>query len=314
MFKKANKKASVGSRQYLLSVNYMVISAVMIASVGLLLKRLDGVLDIYIIVFLRFFIAGIMLWWIGFVTNRRALSFNNVWLHILRAFFVVACWFCMLYFLKYSTVMNTMTFFYTGPIFIPLIAMVLYRTRIEPKVWAGILLGFVGIIFILKPSMHLSIWLAMVGLGSGVANAFSQILGHSLGKKEDEYTVTAAVYIWSSFLACVVLLFFAPHISLAQLGDAFGQAWLWVSLLSIGFLGITNQVLKIKAYKKVAQVTSLAPFMYLVIFVSGVYDWAFYHKLPDTYAVIGAVCIMLGGIIMAVSKPKAEAEEASASM
>ncbi|MCK4870449.1 MAG: hypothetical protein KAS93_04995 [Gammaproteobacteria bacterium] len=64
--------------------------------------------------------------------------------------------------------------------------------------------------------------------------------------------MTAAVYIWSSFLAGAVLFFFASHISFAQLGDVFSQAWLWVSLLSIGFLGITNQVLKIKAYKKVA--------------------------------------------------------------
>ncbi|MCK4870450.1 MAG: hypothetical protein KAS93_05000 [Gammaproteobacteria bacterium] len=54
--------------------------------------------------------------------------------------------------------------------------------------------------------------------------------------------------------------------------------------------------------------------MYLVIFVSGVYDWAFYHKLPDIYAVIGALCIMLGGVIMAFSKPKAEIEETSANL
>ena len=59
----------------------------------------------------------------------------------------------------------------TAPFFIPFLVLFLFKERVKPLLWLGIIPGFVGIIFILNPSASLFQWYALLPLLSGVGIA-----------------------------------------------------------------------------------------------------------------------------------------------
>ena len=73
----------------------------------------------------------------------------------------------------------------------------------------------------------------------------------------------------------------------------------WLIVLLFSLFTITNQSLRIKAYRYVNKPATLTPFFYTAILFSGILDWLVYHRTPlwNTYA--GVVFIFIGGVIIA---------------
>lgn len=289
-------------KQYSIGIGFTLLSALLIACVRLFVKQLTAEISVSLILILRFSIPSLFLWLFVFITGR-VIKIQYFWLLLLRAIFVVAGQYCIFYYLIFGSMLNAGLFTNTSAIFVPIISLVFLGIPIKPKVWFSVIIGFIGIAFVLHPHVVAGneMWIiAIVGLASGFFNACSQIALHKLSNKQyDGFAITIYVFSFAAVLGVIPLFFFemlgGTHIGFSTLANC---ADCWYLLIGMAFVTLTNQFTRIKGYRRVKKAASLMPFGYMGIVFSGVLDWYFYKTTPDWMSIIGAVFIILSGVIM----------------
>lgn len=152
--------------------------------------------------------------------------------------------------------------------------------------WLGVLLGFSGVLIVVRPGSELDAVGVALGLLTAVTFAFFQIATRRVAH---DHPLTTNFYggLSGSVLLLLALPWFwtMPELSPAQ----------WLLLLSTGFTGFAGHLLQIMAYSK-TQATLLAPFNYLQIVAAVTLGWLAFGQLPDLTTAIGIALICAGGL------------------
>jgi S-adenosylmethionine uptake transporter len=162
------------------------------------------------------------------------------------------------------------------------------------KLLGAVLLGFVGVLLVLQPTLEREQWLeGLVGVVSGMLAAWAYLEVSALGRQgEPEHRV---VFYFSAFGTCAGLMLMAMVHGLGH------QPWptpswaTWGWLLGIGVFATVAQLLMTRAYAK-GQALAMASLQYLGIvhaFVLGV--WLF-DEPPRLLSVLGTVLIVAAGM------------------
>lgn len=166
--------------------------------------------------------------------------------------------------------------------------------RISPSLIGAVLLGFVGVAMVLRPTIEREQWLeAGIGLVSGMLSAWAYLQVAGLGRSgEPEHRV---VFYFSLFGTVAGLVMMAvTHLSgLHAWANPTWQGWLW--LLGIGVFATVAQLAMTRAYAQ-GQPLAMASLQYLGIvhaFVLGI--WLFGEAVHGI-AIAGTVLIVLAGI------------------
>ena len=88
---------------------------------------------------------------------------------------------------------------YTNPIMIALLSAVLIGEAVTGRQWGGVLLGFLGVIAILKPGTDAFSWFTLLPLLGAAFYALAMVLTRS--KCQEEAPLTLALALHGSFLA-----------------------------------------------------------------------------------------------------------------
>lgn len=173
------------------------------------------------------------------------------------------------------------------PLAVTLVAAILYRERIAPKVWAAIAAGFVGVLLIIKPGFAGFDRWSVLGLIS-VAGVVLRDLStrHITGALP-----STTVAIWASVSVTI----------LGVVGGIF-QGWQAVSLhQALLIAGSTSALIvgyiTVVMVMRVGDVAIVAPFRYTALLWALVFGWVFFDSLPDIYAMIGAAIVVASGIV-----------------
>ncbi len=111
------------------------------------------------------------------------------------------------------------------------------------------------------------------------------------------------MYSFATLIALIPAIIFWHPIS-----ELFSSAHTHINLDSLilitglGLTGISNQILRGKAYCKVNKVATLTPFLYTAVVFSGLLDWLVFQKLPDYESLIGAILIIASGLTLFMLK------------
>jgi len=280
----------------------MIFSGVCITLCSLFVKQIGNRLDIATLTFFRLAIPAFLFYLISRLGYFKIAKVSDVKLHLIRAVSIVLCQYCFLYSLLHGSLFLSMLLFSTGPIFMPILSKFFLAADISRKTWLSIFIGFLGVLFILKPSGNETFdYVAFVGLGAGFFNACSQITFHQLSHRQHELSLAFYMYTFSSIVALPCLLFF-PHADLKSLVNGSYSMVLWLLIFGIALGSMLNQITKSKAYKKVSDVSSLAPFIYIPILFSALLDWTLFKQTPSLLSVIGASLVVLSGLVMVYKK------------
>jgi drug/metabolite transporter (DMT)-like permease len=175
----------------------------------------------------------------------------------------------------------------SAPLFIPIITLIWLKTKIDEKIWYGIVTGFIGIIFILKPTSEALLKTSdMYGLASGILLAIAYVALKILTRTE---SLTSVIFYYS-LIGVILSLPFAilnwknPPLIIFCYGILAG-------ILFMGYM-FTLQY----AYS-LMEALKLAPFNYIVIVFTGIFDWLFFGHIPDVLSVIGIVLVSAGGLL-----------------
>lgn len=190
-------------------------------------------------------------------------------------------------------------------------AVMLGSSRVDPRLIATVLLGFVGVALVLRPSMsEEQMWHGLAGLASGMLSAMAYLQVTSLGRVgEPEYRVV--FYFSMGGVAAGALTSVVSH------GGWHGHTWTGAALLlAVGVLATAAQLLMTRAYS-IGKPLVNASLQYLGIVFSAIYGVTLFGDLLPLPSLIGIALIVCAGLgatlLRAKATPKDEQHSVSES-
>ncbi len=180
---------------------------------------------------------------------------------------------------------DTTAILQASPILITVICAALGLERVGPRRWAAVLVGFVGVLLIVKP-----------GTAAFRTEALLALLCAALVAARDVFTRTIPPGIPNSVVAlttAVTVIFGGAALGFED----------WVPLLprptlelfgAAIFVALGN-VMIVAAYRK-AEASVVSPFRYSVVVFAGVVGFAVFGEVPDAQAVAGTVLVVGSGL------------------
>lgn len=237
-------------------------------------------------VFFRNFICFLIL--IPVFLRNRNFKTEKIPLFALRAVLGYSCLCCFYYGTKHLKVVDSVLLINTAPLFIPIVILFWDRVKISKSSFFAIVLGFLGILFILKPRFDFFNFSGIIGLGAGIFMAGSMVTLRKLSKTEPTERI-----LFYFFSGNMVIGFFPMILSWKRFEDPM----MWVYLFLTSLFGYFFQYLTTKAYTYVSA-SRVSVMSYLAIVFSSIYGWLFWNNIPDFTFLIGTILVILGGVLV----------------
>lgn len=245
---------------------------------------------------------GISCMYIGFLLFIKKLRGQEVQLktkhfgkHLLRAALGMLGMLFYYYSLRYINLSDGTTLLMTSVLFVPLLGAIFFKIKTTYKVWFAILLGFVGVIIIVRPGHNIFQLAALVGMEGAIVAALSLLVLRQLAKIESPIVIMSYYFPLAFIMASAISIFNwqTPHLKVI------------LYLLGVGVFGTIYQEFLIRASVYVsAKIVSVL--MYFLVVFGGIFDWLIWHDLPDLLTWIGIVIVCMGGILTVMFGQKEE--------
>ena len=273
-----------------IAIIFSVITAIAFAIGGALVKLLTVSVPPSIIVFFRFFVGIVFLLPImAFYGSKGTFSLktNQPGLHAIRGFSALIALSCFYTAIKYIPLVNAVLFINTFPLFMPLLVWAVLRITTSFRLLVAIVVGFVGVIFVLKPG-HVSFqWYTIVALLSGIFATVSIFTTRQLNKTEKKLTILFYYFLIAFVVSGIVAIFRWKAISAYDL---------WLMLL-VGVITTIYQASLTYALSK-APARVVSPLMYLSLLFSGLLDWYYWGHTPGLLATIGMIIVIISAFFV----------------
>jgi drug/metabolite transporter (DMT)-like permease len=243
-----------------------------------------------IIIFFRYSVSLIYILSIISINKIRkrqvVLKTKYLRLHLVLAASTIATLLLLYYSLNYISILDATLLNTTYPLFMPILTVILLNRKTPKKVWSGLIIGFIGIAFVLKPSPMIFNPIALLALASGLTASIGIFTMRQLSKRENHRTLMF-YFFFITAIGSGILAFFNWHT------PSYHSLLL---LLAIGVFGTIYQEFLIRASRH-AQARVISSLMYTNIIFSGLFGWIIWNDIPDAYDWIGIVLVCFGAIL-----------------
>jgi drug/metabolite transporter (DMT)-like permease len=250
---------------------------------------------------LRFGIASIVLT-ILFVRRRTFAQFVQPgvpWRLLLMGVVDAASQLCFFVALRETGVATGMFLFYTGPIFVAVLAPLLARQKTDRVVWPALGLGFVGLAVILTPGIFgSSTRFSVLGIVCGVAAAILWALFMLIVKTLTTSVSSTGIVTVECWLDTLFLL---PLALVQTLGS--GYSITSKDLISGSVLAILCTVIAYVVFVEgvgLIRVQHSSILGYLEPVSAPIYALVLLGERPDVWTVVGGVLILAAGALVVV--------------
>lgn len=200
---------------------------------------------------------------------------------------------------------TTVALYFSAPLFITILSVVLLKEHVGPRRWTALALGFFGVALMLQPEGTGFEWAALLVLLSGFAYALSMIAARVLGGQE----TGAALAFWGNAVFLVLSLVIsatlgsgayeggATHPSLGFLlrGWVTPTAFDLSLMMATGVVAALGLTLLTQAYR-IAEASVVTPFEYTAMVWSVIYGWIIWQDWPRVLDWIGIAIIIGSGL------------------
>jgi len=281
---------------------YMLLGALISALNGALSKILADDMSAMEIVFFRN-IIGVALILYALKHTPPTLSGGKWYLLIVRGLFGFSAMILFFYTITTIPLGEAITLNKTSPLFVTILAFYLLNEKLSKRTVLALLIGFLGVVFIVKPvgmSISYEHFLGVLG-GFFAAAAYTTIK-----KIKDIYDSRVIVLSFVGVGTLMPALFFllAPYVtppeSLAFLFPTFtypDRAEIWGLIVFMAFISTLSQWLLTKAYSA-SNLSVIGVISYTNIPFAIGFGWALGDAMPDTLTYIGIGLIILGGFLV----------------
>ena len=204
----------------------------------------------------------------------------------MRAVALVAALFCYYHAVSVLPLAEAVLLNFSAPIFVPVLGFLLFRFALDPRAVAAVLIGFAGVVLILKPGTAFFQPAALIGLASGILGGLSAVAIWRMPAHEDPFRI--AVY----FAAFGIVATLAPVLMDPTLPAP--EAWPWLVLL--GACSTAAHVLFAKGCL-IAPADRVGTLVYTAVVFAALFGWLFWGEHLDWLMAGGTVLIIGAGVI-----------------
>lgn len=276
----------------LLGILLVVVTVFFMAISDVLTKHLTQTYPVPLVVAVRYLASlAILLAVVLPFAGRRLWRTRRTGLVLLRAGVLTMASLTMGFALRLMPVGETVAIMYLSPIAVMLLAMPVLGERVGPAGWALAVLGFTGVLLIVRPGGGLD----PVGVACAVANAACATVFHLMTRVLGRTESSLALLFWVSLTGAVAFSgLAAPHLlgPLPPPGDLGLMALL-------GLVATTGHFLFAVAYRQ-APASLIAPVNYMHLVWAGVLGWAVFGHVPGAPGLLGMGMVAASGVLLAV--------------
>lgn len=278
--------ASLPPNKLLQGALLILLGEALLALMGAIIKHLSLDLPTEIIVFYRNLFGLLLLLPILMNTGIASLKTNKIHLHLLRAGVGLTAMYGFFYVLGNLPLAEAFLVKLTTPFFMPIIAAIWLGESIRRKNIAAIALGFVGVIFILRPGTDTFTPIALIGIGAAFLAGSAKVTIRLMGSTESSVTIVFYFGLISSILASIPL-FWSWQVPL-------DRHWPWIILM--GLAGTLGQLALTRAYR-IANPGQIGPYVYSSVVYGAALGWFIWGESLLVSTIIGSGLIIAAGIL-----------------
>ena len=266
------------SNRYFISVFWFALS--MFSNVGndIISKYIK--LHFFEITFFRFFFASILLIPIMFYKSKKFLS-DNIQIHLARGIILFLATMSWTYGLSTTPIATATIIGCSIPLIILVLSIIFLKEKVTWQRWVVVLGGLLGITITLNPSSNEFDNQILILLISALLFSILDIINKKIVSKKSIWTML----LYSSSIVSV--LSFVPMTFYWELPNNF-------ELLLLFILGINSNLVLffiLKAFL-LSDVSALAPYRYLELFISGIGSYLIFQELPQNNILYGGIIII----------------------
>jgi drug/metabolite transporter (DMT)-like permease len=200
--------------------------------------------------------------------------------------------------------------YYTGPLFIALLSALLIGEPVGARRWAAILIGFIGVLAILRPGTEAFSFLTLLPIGSALFYALAAVVTRAHCGGERPLVLSLALNISllaAGALAAGVLAAWDPAASKAAAFPFLLGPWAtigareWAVIALLAALIVAISVGVAKAYQA-GPPAIIATFDYAYLAFATFWSFVFFSELPDA-ATIAGMLLVAGAGLLVVPRP-----------
>lgn len=272
---------------------YMVLAAIAFTIMGILTKKSAQLFGFheYELVFWRVQCALIVLFFQAKVLNYslKTAYFNA---HVLRGLAGTIGMFLLFYSLTHLPLSTAVTFNNTSSLFLALLSWLLLKKAPSRLAWLGLILGFIGIALILRPTwFDFGLVNAIIGLASGAIAGYAYLQVRELSLLGEP---SWRIVFYFSLIATVLSALMSSI-----------KGWTMPTLasvpylLGIGLSAMIAQLFLTHAYK-VGIPFMVASLSYLVVVLSTLYGMMYLDEQMTFLTLTGIALVIISGIITGI--------------
>ena len=196
--------------------------------------------------------------------------------------------------IRHMPIANAMAIFFVEPFILTILGALFLSEKIGPRRIIACVVGFVGSLFVIKPSFADLGIVSLYPLGTALTFALYMILTRSMAQRQHPVTLQAYTAIAASAILVPILIWFD-----GTGVDAFDPVWptgiaVW-TLLGVGLVaGISHLLLSYAL--KLTPAGTIAPLQYLEIAGSVAVGYLAFNDFPDGWTWLGIVIVASSGL------------------
>ncbi len=268
----------------------MILTAVLcFSSIDTTGKYLSGFYPVPEVVWVRYSVHALLM--IAFLAPRIGWGLIRTAQpggQIVRAGLLLGSTLCNFSALAFLPLAEVKAISFVSPLLVTVFAVWLLREHVTLSRWAAVVVGFLGVLFIIRPGSHMLSWAAFLALGTALCYSLYQIMTRKFSEDEDPIVTL----FFSAIVGCVVLSVVVP--------------FMWVTpalahvplFLYLGTAGMVGHFLLIKALE-LERASVLSPFGYTQLIWVTFFGYLVFGQWPDRHAFIGMAVIVGSGLYVA---------------
>ena len=189
--------------------------------------------------------------------------------------------------LEFATAM-VLTF--SSPFFIVILSIIFLKDKVGIYRWSAIIVGFIGVVLILKPTSDIFNFYSIFSIFTAVAWAFSVIILKFIPKGYSTSKIQFYTLLFNVIGALILFIILSSDFNINSTRDL-------MLMMLTGILGGSAAILFVYAYRLIS-VSKLASFEYFGIPSSFLLGWLFFNEAPWSQLFPGVLLIVSAGFII----------------
>jgi len=277
----------------IMGIIFMTLGMFCLSVNDVVVKGLNTSFPVWEVIFFRAFSGILVSFVLIFIFGWQSLKTKKPIRHFVRAFSAVGCVIFYFFGLKFLLLSENIAIVHSAPIFAALLAVPILGERLGIHRIAAIVIGFIGVIIIVKPGTDVFKLVSILPLISALFMASVYLSTRSLMNTDSSIAI---IFYYSLALLITSIVFFPSDFAMPNIVQL-------IPLMSLGVTGSLGHYFMSQAAKN-AEVVVISPFEYSSFIFVGIMGYIFYNEVPSISIIIGGILIILGGVYIAYREQK----------